>query len=65
MPEEVTPIGVKKEELVKPEVTESKLTMETYCTQKGIPARRWAGMKAFTKTVRATVAEWDNIFKAY
>jgi len=41
------------------------LTFDMYCSLQGIPERRRAGMKAFTKTTRATVAEWESIFRTY
>jgi hypothetical protein len=41
------------------------LTFDMYCSLQGIPERRRAGMRAFTKTTRATLVEWESIFRTY
>lgn len=46
-------------------VGERKVSLEAYCSQMNVPERRRAGMRAFTKVTRATVAEWAAIFAQY
>ena len=62
--EEVSKAEPKKAEPVKVKPAR-QVTFETYCTQRGVHPRHRAGMKAFTKMQRASMAEWDAIFKAY
>jgi hypothetical protein len=44
---------------------EKKVTFETYAKTKKIPIRKWAGMKAYTIVIRATIEEWEAIFATY
>jgi hypothetical protein len=41
------------------------LTLEMYLSRKKIPQRNLAGMRAFTKVVRASFPEWEQIFSQY
>ena len=55
-----------KEEVTKEiKIESSVITFEMYCRQKKIQVRRWAGMRAYTKTIRATFEEWEKIFASY
>lgn len=41
------------------------ITFDMYMTVRNVPAQRRSGMRAFTKTQSATLAEWNRIFRSY
>ena len=41
------------------------LTFDMYMTVRNVPAQRRAGMRAFTTTQSATLADWNRIFRSY
>ena len=42
-----------------------KITFDMYCARKKVVPRHRAGLRAFTKVVRASFDEWEHIFARY
>jgi len=59
------PTVVEKKIRVPIPAEDPKMTLERYFVVRGVRDNRRGGMRAFTSVSKATLAEWDDIFRSY